>query len=126
MPASHVWEIALEGQTIEASKQEIMKLAKAARESGREFTVFENGEPMNSKSKKQVDTFKSEMFLDLTSASYQVSSLVRELETVEEEELATELDDLCSKFRVLYEKVCKRIGIDQDTALYGPELPVEA
>lgn len=127
MPASHTWEIDIEGQTIEASKADVKKLAASAKAAGKQFTVFENGEPVTSKTTKQIDTFKHEMFVDLSKVGYSVVSLTREFDNgMEDEELLEELSELSAKLNHLYEKTRQRIGEKQDNALYGPQIPVGA
>jgi len=127
MPTSHKWEVNIEGQYIEGTKAEIMKLQRSAQLAGKQADVYENGVLVTKKSGKREDIFKHEMFTALSLLSYGVSSLTREFDNgMTDLDLRDEIGGLVVRLNVLYEKVNARINEQSDTAIYGPEMPVEA
>ena len=124
MPASHTWELLIDGQMLEGSKAEISKLAKAAKAANREYTIYENGEPVAKKTVKQGDTFKHTMFIELTKLGYRVSSLTREFDNgMTPLDLREEIGDILNKFEDMYKQVDTRINENTDNTVYGPQEP---
>lgn len=119
MPAKSNFEVAINSDAAipVSGRKEMQKLARAAMLSGDSVTIYRDGlvsETETAKYNKRAnDAFKSQMFVQLTRRSYQLSSLVKDWNNgMSEKELATELDDIRGSLRDLYDMVARRLDFD--------------